>query len=142
MACITLVIPDEPDPTAAILYYNSIGFTDMATIIALIEEYARDLPPPAAVAQFYDHVTEMDLPKWLIAFDTPVKAEAFKTRKEWDRERLQTQHRAMQKNHQTGQTHQTHAEDSKQEEERRRYPKRKGQGGKVINFSFLFSYYE
>jgi hypothetical protein len=82
-ACITPVIPDKPDPTAAILYYNSIGFTDMATIIALIEEYARDLPPPAAVAQFYDHVIETDLPKWLIAFNTLVEVEAFKTRKEW-----------------------------------------------------------
>jgi hypothetical protein len=41
------------------------------------------IPPPAAVAQFYDHVTETDLPKWLIAFDTLVEAEAFKTRKEW-----------------------------------------------------------
>jgi hypothetical protein len=82
-ACITPVIPDEPDSMAAILYYNSIGFMDTATIIAFIKEYARDLPPLAAVAQFYYHVTETDLPKWLIAFDTPVEAEAFKTRKEW-----------------------------------------------------------
>jgi hypothetical protein len=49
-AHITPVIPDEPDLMAAILYYNSIGFMDTATIIALIGEYARDLPPPAAVA--------------------------------------------------------------------------------------------
>jgi hypothetical protein len=47
----TPVIPDEPDPTAAILYYNSIGFTDTATIIALIEENAQDLPPPVAVGR-------------------------------------------------------------------------------------------
>jgi hypothetical protein len=60
-----------------------IGFMDTASIIALIEENARDLPLPAAVAQFYNHVIETDLPKWLITFDTPVKAEAFKTRKEW-----------------------------------------------------------
>jgi hypothetical protein len=45
--------------------YNSIGFTDTATIITLIKEYARDLPPPVAVAQFYDHMMETDLPKWL-----------------------------------------------------------------------------
>jgi hypothetical protein len=50
---------------AAVLYYNSIGFTDMATISALIKEYARDLPPPAAVAQFYDHMMEMDSPSGL-----------------------------------------------------------------------------
>jgi hypothetical protein len=48
MAHITPVIPDKLDPTAAVLYYNSIGFTDTATIIALIKEYVRDLPPPAA----------------------------------------------------------------------------------------------
>jgi hypothetical protein len=62
-AYITPVIPDKPDPTAAVLYYNSIRFMDMATIITLIEEYARDLPPPVALAQFYDHVMETDLPK-------------------------------------------------------------------------------
>jgi hypothetical protein len=45
-ACITPVIPDELDPTAAVLYYNSIEFTDTATIITLIKEYERDLPPP------------------------------------------------------------------------------------------------
>jgi hypothetical protein len=28
-------------------------------------------------------VTETNLPNWLIAFDIPVEAEAFKTRKEW-----------------------------------------------------------
>jgi hypothetical protein len=49
---------------------------------ALIEEYARDLPPSVAMAQFYDHMMETDLPKWLIAF-TLVEAKAFKTRKEW-----------------------------------------------------------
>jgi hypothetical protein len=48
MAQITPVM-DELDPT---LYYNSIGFMDTATIIALIKEYARDLPLPVAVAQF------------------------------------------------------------------------------------------
>jgi hypothetical protein len=52
-----------------ILYYNSVGFTDTASIISLIEAYARDLPEPVAVAQFYDHETEADLPKWLIVFD-------------------------------------------------------------------------
>jgi hypothetical protein len=61
---ITPVVPDEPDPTAVILYYNSV---DMVSVISLIEAYARDLPEPAAVAQFYDHETEADLPKWLIA---------------------------------------------------------------------------
>jgi hypothetical protein len=81
---------------------------------------------------------ETDLPKWLIAFDTPVEAEAFKTRKEW----LETVLIKKGCNSTLGQTYQTHAENSKQEEERRRYPKRKGQGGKVINFSFLFSYYK
>jgi hypothetical protein len=64
-AHITPVIPDKLDLTAAILYYNSIGFMDTATIIALIEGYARDLPPLVAVAQFYNHMTETNLPKWL-----------------------------------------------------------------------------
>jgi hypothetical protein len=64
-ARITPVIPDKLDPVAAVLYNNRKGFTDTATIIALIKEYARDLPLPAAVAQFYDHMTETDLPKWL-----------------------------------------------------------------------------
>jgi hypothetical protein len=35
------------------------------------------------VAQFYDHKTEVDLPKWLIAFDNPADAEVYRTRKEW-----------------------------------------------------------
>jgi hypothetical protein len=34
-----------------------------------------------AVAQFYDHETEADLPKWLIAFNNPANAEVYKTRK-------------------------------------------------------------
>jgi predicted RNA-binding protein with PUA-like domain len=80
---ITPVVPDELDPTAVILYYNSVGFTDTASVISLIEAYARDLPEPAAVAQFYDHETEADLPKWLIAFDNPADAEVYRTRKEW-----------------------------------------------------------
>jgi hypothetical protein len=80
-ACITLVVLDEPDPTAVILYYNSMGFMDMVSIISLIEAYARDLPEPVAVAQFYDHETEADLPKWLVAFDNPADMEVYRTRK-------------------------------------------------------------
>jgi hypothetical protein len=82
-ACITLVVPDEPDPTAVILYYNSVGFTDTMSIISLIEAYARDLPESAVVAQFYSNKTEADLPKWLIAFNNPANAEVYRTRKEW-----------------------------------------------------------
>jgi hypothetical protein len=38
---------------------------------------------PAAMAQFYDHETEADLPKWLIAFNNPANTEVYRTKKEW-----------------------------------------------------------
>jgi hypothetical protein len=59
-----------------------VGFTDTVSVISLIKAYARDLPEPAAVAQFYDHETEADLPKWLIAFNNPADAEVYRIRKE------------------------------------------------------------
>jgi hypothetical protein len=88
------------------------------------------------VAQFYDHVTETDLPKWLIAFDTPVEAEAFKTRKEWRETvliekgcKLSTSGHAEKPPNQPNPPNP--AEDSKQEEERRRYQRAGGESNKL-----------
>jgi hypothetical protein len=91
----------------------------LTTLMACITPVILDAPEPTAGFSYYNSIHgygkyARDLQKRM-ARDSP------------DRKRLQTQHWAMQKSHQTSQTLQTRAKDSKQEEERRRYPKRKGQ---------------
>jgi hypothetical protein len=83
-ARITLVLPvNNIDHSALILYFKGPGTIDTSTITDLIKKLADTLPCLAMVAQFYDHVTKEELPKWLLGFDYPVEAEKFAEDKDW-----------------------------------------------------------
>jgi hypothetical protein len=70
------VLPvNDIDHSALILY---------ALLHDLIKRYiANTLLHPAVVAQFYDHITEKELPKWLLGFNYPVEAEKLAKDKDW-----------------------------------------------------------
>jgi hypothetical protein len=73
-----VLLVNDIDHSALILYFKGPGTIDTGTITDLIKRYMADtLPCPAVVAQFYDHVTEKELPKWLLGFDYPVEAKKF-----------------------------------------------------------------
>jgi hypothetical protein len=63
-AYITLVIlVNDVDQTALILYYKGPGMANTATITELIQEHiSHTVPHPAVVAQFYDHASEEEPP--------------------------------------------------------------------------------
>jgi hypothetical protein len=90
-ARITLVLPvNDIDHSVLILYFKGPGTIHTGTITDLIKRYTADtLPCPAVVAQFYDHITEEELPKWLLGFDYPVEAEKFAEDKDWPKLVLQ-----------------------------------------------------
>jgi hypothetical protein len=71
MAHITPQVPIRwYDDTAVIIYYKGPSAINTTVIEGAITAFAGHLPKPAVVAQFFDWVTETDLLKWLIAFDT------------------------------------------------------------------------
>jgi hypothetical protein len=89
--CITPVLPvNDIDHSALILNFKSPGTIDTGTITDLIKRYmANTLPRLAVIAQFYNHVTKEELPKWLLGFNYPVEAEKFAEDKDWPKLVLQ-----------------------------------------------------
>jgi hypothetical protein len=70
-ACIPpVILVNKVDQTTLILYYKGPGTADTATITELIQEHiGHTVLHLAVVAQFYDHASEEELPKWLLGFD-------------------------------------------------------------------------
>jgi hypothetical protein len=91
MAHITPVVPvNKVDQTTLILYYKGPGTADTTTITELIQEHVgHTVPYLTMVAQFYDHASEEELPKWLLGFDLISEAEKFATDKDWPKLVLQ-----------------------------------------------------
>jgi hypothetical protein len=90
-ACITPVVPvNKVDQTTLILYYKGPGMADTATITELIQEHiGHTVPHLAMVAQFYDHASEEELPKWLLGFNLILEVEKFAADKDWPKLVLQ-----------------------------------------------------